>query len=275
MSNNKWTEEESLHRNLEEKSMGELLRAMNGEDLKVAQAVTKVLPVVENFLNVLRPKVKEGGRLFYIGAGTSGRLGIVDASECPPTFGVSDGVVIGIIAGGDKAIRKSVEFAEDNTQQAWIDLCEHGIDSLDSVVGIASSGTTPYVVHGLKSCRERGITTASISSNPGSPLSHFSDFPIELELGPEFISGSTRLKSGTGQKMILNMISTCLMIGLGRIRDNKMIDMQLSNDKLIERGIHILQKSHAISYENAKTLLLELGSVRNALEKLANSTPST
>lgn len=275
MSFKKLTEEESLHRHLEQKSVGDLLRAMNAEDIKVAHAVTKVLPNIEEFVKHLILKVKEGGRLFYIGAGTSGRLGIVDASECPPTFGVDHGLVIGIIAGGDSAIRKSVEFAEDDTNQAWLDLSAHGIDALDTVVGIASSGTTPYVVHGLKCCREHRISTACISSNPGSPVSQYADYLIELELGPEFISGSTRLKSGTAQKMVLNMISTCLMIGLGRIKDNKMVDMQLSNDKLIQRGIRIIQKSFSISDEQAKTLLKELGSVRNVLEKLSNSNPLT
>lgn len=274
MSFKKRTEEESLHRDLEQKSVGELLRAMNSEDIKVAHAVTAVLPNIEKFVDKLIQRVKEGGRLFYIGAGTSGRIGIVDASECPPTFGVDHGLVIGIIAGGDKAIRKSVEFAEDDTDQAWLDLSAHGIDVLDTVVGIASSGTTPYVVHGLKCCREHGISTACICSNPGSPVSQYADYPIELELGPEFISGSTRLKSGTAQKMVLNMISTCLMIGLGRIKDNKMVDMQLSNDKLIQRGIRIIQKSYPISDAQAKSLLSELGSVRNALEKLSKSDPS-
>lgn len=271
MSFKKRTEEESLHRDLEQKSVGELLRAMNSEDIKVAHAVTAVLPNIEKFVDKLIQRVKEGGRLFYIGAGTSGRLGIVDASECPPTFGVDHGLVIGLIAGGDRAIRRSVEFAEDNTDQAWKDLCEHGIVSMDTVLGIASSGTTPYVVHGLKSCREHGITTACICSNPVSPVSQYADYPIELELGPEFISGSTRLKSGTAQKMVLNMISTCLMIGLGRIKDNKMVDMQLSNDKLIRRGIRIIQKSYSIPDEQAKTLLLELGSVRLVLEKLSKT----
>jgi N-acetylmuramic acid 6-phosphate etherase len=263
----KRTEENSLHRHLESKSSIELLRLMNEEDHKVADAVQLCLPSIESFVEVAINKMKEGGRLFYIGAGTSGRLGILDASECPPTFGVPHELVIGIIAGGDGAIRKAVEFAEDSKTQAWADLQNHFIDEDDLVVGIAASGTTPYVVYGLKACQENNITTACITSNPGSPVTEFADYKMEVELGPEFITGSTRLKSGTAHKMILNMISTTIMVGLGRIMDNKMVDMQLTNEKLIQRGTRIIMGHTNLGETEAKELLLKKGSVRLAIEE--------
>ncbi|MBK6860693.1 MAG: N-acetylmuramic acid 6-phosphate etherase [Saprospiraceae bacterium] len=262
------TEEDSLYHDLEHKSSIELLECMNVEDQKPAQAVKLVLPLVATFIDQTLPKLLEGGRIFYIGAGTSGRLGILDASECPPTFGVAPDLFNGIIAGGDGAIRKAVEFAEDSTQQAWLDLKSFFVSELDTVIGITASGTTPYVVNGLKSCREHRITTAGITSNPGSPVSKESDFPFELLLGPEFITGSTRLKSGTAQKMLLNMISTCLMIQFGRVIDNKMVDMQLANTKLIERAVRMILQFKSIREEKARELLKEFGSVRGVIEYL-------
>ncbi|MBL7819851.1 MAG: N-acetylmuramic acid 6-phosphate etherase [Saprospiraceae bacterium] len=265
------TEAESLYHDLEHKSSLELLECMNAEDHKPAQAVKLLLPLVAAFIDQTLPKLQEGGRIFYIGAGTSGRLGILDASECPPTFGVSPDLFNGIIAGGDGAIRKAVEFAEDDPQKAWLDLKSFSVGELDTVIGITASGTTPYVVNGLKHCRAHRIATAGITSNPGSPLSKVADFSFELQLGPEFITGSTRLKSGTAQKMLLNMISTCLMIRFGRVMDNKMVDMQLANHKLIERGIQMVMQSHSVSKEKARELLLEFGSVREVLRFLSKN----
>jgi N-acetylmuramic acid 6-phosphate etherase len=261
----KFTEESSHHRHLEQMSTSDLVSSINREDQKVALAVYKSIPQIQQLIDIIYKKMKDGGRLFYIGAGTSGRLGILDASECPPTFGVDPGWVIGLIAGGDGAIRKSVEFAEDDHHQAWRDLKEYGIDTQDIVVGIAASGTTPYVVHGLKDCQTNGILTGCITCNPNSPISKFSNYPIEVIVGPEFVTGSTRMKSGTAQKLVLNMITTSVMIKLGRVQDNKMVDMQLSNQKLVERGTKILMNHLSLSYEKAKTLLLEKGSVRDAL----------
>jgi N-acetylmuramic acid 6-phosphate etherase len=209
--------------------------------------------------------MKIGGRLFYVGAGTSGRLGIVDASECPPTFGVDHGLVIGLMAGGDKAIRKAVEFAEDSIELGWKDLFEHNINTNDVVVGIAASGTTPYVIGSLKKCQEQKITTACIVCNEGSPVSEVSDIAIEVVVGPEFVTGSTRMKSGTTQKLVLNMISTSVMIKLGKVKGNKMVDMQLSNNKLVDRGTKMIMKEIAVDYETANALLTEFGSVRNAV----------
>ena len=228
----------------------------------------KVLTQIESLVDAVYQKMSQGGRLFYIGAGTSGRLGIVDASECPPTFGVPHGWVIGIISGGDGAIRKAVEFAEDDIYQAWRDLEKHAINVQDFVVGISASGTTPYVKHGLELCQKNGILTGSICCNPESPISTFADFPIEVITGPEFLTGSTRLKAGTAQKLILNMITTGVMIKLGRVLDNKMVDMQLSNNKLVERGSLLIQNKAAVSYEKAKELLEQMGSVRKVLEHL-------
>lgn len=260
------TEQSSNYRHLEKMSVRELLTNINAEDKTVPYAVEKAIPAIEPLIGVIVEKMQEGGRLFYIGAGTSGRLGIVDASECPPTFGVPENWVIGIIAGGDAAIRKSQEFAEDSEEQAWKDLQEHFIDEGDVVIGIAASGTTPYVVHGLRMCQQHGIVTGSISCNPNAPISQFADYPIEVVVGPEFVSGSTRMKSGTAQKLVLNMISTSVMIQLGRVKDNKMVDMQLTNNKLVDRGTKMLMQELGLDYEAAKTLLLQYGTVRKAVE---------
>ena len=260
----KITELPSLHRDLEEKSTTELLEGINSEDAKVAEAVKLVIPQVEALVDVVVANMNQGGRLFYIGAGTSGRLGVLDASECPPTYGVPHDWVIGIIAGGDRALRYSVEHAEDDIHQAWSDLQAHSISDLDVVVGIASSGTTPYVVHGLKDCQLHGIVTGGITCNPGAPILDYSDFPIVTVVGPEFVTGSTRMKSGTAQKLVLNMISTSVMIKLGRVKDNRMVDMALSNTKLKDRGTKMLIEKYAMTYEQAKELLLRHGSVRAA-----------
>ncbi|MEL6989825.1 MAG: N-acetylmuramic acid 6-phosphate etherase [Bacteroidota bacterium] len=265
----KITEEASLHRHLDKMSIEELLININKEDQKVALAVEKVIPKIQPLVEVIANKMKEGGRLFYIGAGTSGRLGIVDASECPPTFGVPHDWVIGLMAGGDKAMRKAVEFAEDNENLSWEDLQAYQIDAMDVVIGIAASGTTPYVVHGLKACRANGIVTACITCNPDSPVAAHADYPIEVIVGPEFVTGSTRMKSGTAQKLVLNMISTSVMIQLGRVVDNRMVDMQLSNNKLVDRGTKMIMLKTDLSYELAQELLLENGSVRAALDSIA------
>ncbi len=241
---------------------------MNQEDQKVPMAVSDVLPQIERLVSITVEKMRLGGRLFYIGAGTSGRLGILDASECPPTFGVPHDLVIGLIAGGDGAIRKAVEFAEDSPTQAWSDLKAHDISADDVVVGIAASGRTPYVVQGLKSCRAHGIITGGISCNLDSPLVQTADYPIAVDVGPEFLTGSTRLKSGTAQKLILNMITTTTMIQLGRVKDNKMVDMQLSNNKLVERGTKMLMELGHISREQATNLIQTHGSVRKALKSI-------
>ena len=260
----KITEQPSNHRHLDKMSTEELLQNMNQEDKTVPFAVEKAVPAIIPLVDAIVAKMKKGGRLFYIGAGTSGRLGVVDASECPPTFGVPHDWVIGIISGGDGAIRKAVEFAEDSTTQCWKDLSEYLINKNDVVVGIAASGTTPYVVNGLKKCNSEGITTGCITCNPDSPMAENSNFPIEVIVGPEFITGSTRMKSGTAQKLVLNMISTSVMIGLGRVVDNRMVDMQLSNNKLVDRGTKMLQNELGINYEEANKLLLKHGSVRLA-----------
>jgi N-acetylmuramic acid 6-phosphate etherase len=232
----------------------------------VPAAIEKVIPQIERLVEVVSDKMLMGGRLFYIGAGTSGRLGIVDASECPPTYGVPPGLVIGLIAGGEKAITKAVENAEDNSLQGWDDLQQHNITDQDVVIGIAASGTTPYVIGALQQCRKHGISTGSISCNPNSPVSAAADFPIEVVVGPEFVTGSTRMKSGTAQKLVLNMISTSVMIQLGRVEDNKMVNMQLTNEKLVDRGTKMLmEKSGITDYEKAKDLLLSQGSVKKAL----------
>ena len=263
----KTTEQGSHYDNLESMHTIELLTNINREDKTVAFAVEKAIPEITRLVDYIVDKMMEGGRLFYIGAGTSGRLGILDASECPPTFGVSHNLVIGLIAGGDQAIRKAVEHAEDNTEQAIIDLDYYEINSKDTVVGIAASGTTPYVVGGLSMCQERGIKTAAISCNPDAPVFHHSDFPILVEVGPEFVTGSTRMKSGTAQKMVLNMISTSVMIRLGKVKGNKMVDMQLSNQKLIERGTKMIQEEINVSSKEAEKLLKKYGSVRVAVNK--------
>lgn len=259
------TESESHYNELETLPTSTLLEYINKEDASVATAVNNALGAIESLITVVADKMLAGGRLFYIGAGTSGRLAIVDASECPPTFGVPHGLVIGLIAGGDKAIRKAVEFAEDDTEQAWHDLKKKRINKNDVVVGVAASGTTPYVIGGLKKCKENGIVTGCITCNPSSPLAQASDYPIEVITGPEFITGSTRMKAGTAQKMVLNMISTCVMIKLGRVEGNKMVDMQLSNNKLIERGILMVSEALNTSRKKAENLLKEHGSVRKAI----------
>lgn len=261
----KTTEQSSAFDHLEKMSVAELLSNINKEDQTVPFAVEKALPQIELLVSEIVAKLENGGRLFYIGAGTSGRLGIVDASECPPTFGVPFDLVNGIIAGGDLAIRKAVERAEDDVNQAWIDLQEHQISNKDVVIGIAASGTTPYVIGGLQKCNENQISTGSISCNAGSPLSKTAQFPIEVIVGPEFVTGSSRMKAGTAQKLVLNMISTATMIRLGKVKGNKMVDMQLSNDKLVERGIQMIIAEIKVSHEEAKILLLDNGSVRNAV----------
>jgi N-acetylmuramic acid 6-phosphate etherase len=248
-------------------SVSELLTNINNEDKTVPLAVEKALPQIESLVSKVVEKMKLGGRLFYIGAGTSGRLGIVDASECPPTFGVPFDLVNGIIAGGDKAIRKAVENAEDNTTQAWIDLKEQNISENDVVIGIAASGTTPYVIEGLKKCNENNIITGSITCNEGSPLALTANFPIVVVVGPEFVTGSSRMKAGTAQKLVLNMISTATMIQLGKVKGNKMVDMQLSNDKLVDRGVKMIMSEIPVDYEKASQLLKEFGSVRKAVEE--------
>jgi len=262
----KITEKDSNYRYLDKMSTYELLSNINREDKKVAVAIEKVIPNIEFLVDAIVAKMSKGGRLFYIGAGTSGRLGVVDASECPPTFGVPHDWVIGIIAGGDSAIRKSVENAEDDSHQAFLDLKNYNITTQDVVIGIAASGTTPYVVGGLKKCQENNIMTGCITCNNGAPMITYSDFPIACPVGPEFVTGSTRMKAGTSQKLILNMISTSVMIKLGRVVDNKMVDMQLSNDKLIDRGVKMVVQKTGLSYEDAKSILLEQSSVRKALE---------
>jgi len=261
----KVTESPSNYRNLEQKSTLELLQGINQEDQQVPLAVQAALPQIEALVEAIVPQMKSGGRLFYIGAGTSGRLGVVDASEIPPTFGAPPEWVIGIIAGGDQAIRKAVEGAEDSITQAWIDLKSFDINQKDVVIGIAASGTTPYVIHGLRACRDAGILTGCITCNPGAPLLDVADFPIVAVVGPEFLTGSTRMKSGTAQKLILNMISTATMIRLGRVRDHQMVDMQLSNAKLVERGAIMVAEGTGLSQQEAEKQLLQLGSVRAAI----------
>jgi N-acetylmuramic acid 6-phosphate etherase len=265
----KTTEQSSKYEHLEKMSISKLLTNINQEDQTVPLAVQKALPQIENLIAKIVAKMKFGGRLFYIGAGTSGRLGIVDASECPPTFGVPFDLVNGIIAGGDKAIRRAVENAEDNTTQAWVDLCEFNINPNDVVIGIAASGTTPYVISGLLKCNENNITTGSISCNAGSTLSQTAQFPIDVVVGPEFVTGSSRMKAGTAQKLVLNMISTTTMIQLGKVKGNKMVDMQLSNDKLVDRGVKMIMEEIPVSYEKASELLLKYGSVRKAVENFS------
>jgi N-acetylmuramic acid 6-phosphate etherase len=260
------TEMTSIYRHLDKMSVNELLENMNSEDRTVPEAVGKAIPQIEKLVQAIVRKMKSGGRLFYIGAGTSGRLGVLDASECPPTYGVPKEWIVGIIAGGDVALRNSVEAAEDSLEQAWLDLKAFDINENDVVVGIAASGTTPYVIEGLKRCKESGILTGCITCNPESPLASVSDFPVEIITGPEFVTGSTRMKAGTAQKLTLNMISTAVMIQLGRVLDNKMVDMKLSNAKLIDRGVKMIMKYLNIPYEEAEELLHKNGNVRNVLK---------
>ncbi|MET0392693.1 MAG: N-acetylmuramic acid 6-phosphate etherase [Chitinophagaceae bacterium] len=263
----KITEQESPYHHLEKMPVGEILAHINKEDQGVPVAVQKAIPQIEKLAEVVSDKMLMGGRLFYIGAGTSGRLAIVDASECPPTYGVPYGLVVGVIAGGEKAITTAIEFAEDDWEQGWKDLEVYNVSDNDVVIGIAASGTTPYVIGALNECRKRGIITGSISCNPDSPVSAAADFPIEVVVGPEFITGSTRMKSGTAQKLVLNMISTTAMIQLGRVEDNKMVNMQLTNEKLIDRGVKMLmERLQLTDYDAAKQLLLQQGSVKKAAE---------
>ena len=262
------TESASQYENLEQQSVETLLRQMNAEDKTVAHSVEKVIPAIEALVNQIVPRMKQGGRLFYIGAGTSGRLGVVDASECPPTYGVAFDRVIGLIAGGDGAIRKAVENAEDDEKQAWLDMEAYGIGVLDTVVGIAASGRTPYVIGGLREANERGILTGCIVCNAGGVVAKEAKYPIEVIVGPEFVTGSTRMKSGTAQKLVLNMISTSVMIQLGHVQGNKMVDMQLSNHKLVLRAIMMVREATGISEERAADLLEKHGSVRNAINSL-------
>ena len=266
MSFDKITEKSSNYNHLENKTVKDLVSIINKEDHSVAKSVSKNLEKIEKLINNIEPRMHKGGRLFYIGAGTSGRLGILDASECPPTFGVSDQIVIGLIAGGDKAIRKSQEFAEDSLEQGWEDLKKYEINSNDSVIGIAASGTTPYVVSTIKKCNEKEILTGCITCNSNSPLSKEAKFPIDVVVGPEVVTGSTRMKSGTAQKMILNIISTTLMIRIGRVKGNKMVDMQLSNNKLVDRAEKMLMNELKISLDEAKKLLQKHKSVRKSIE---------
>ena len=259
------TEQASNHDDLETKSISELITLMNQEDQSVALAVQSQLKPISALAEAIYDKLSKGGRLFYIGAGTSGRLGILDASECPPTFGVPHDMVIGLIAGGDSAIRKAKEFAEDDPTLAWKDLSTYQIDSKDIVVGIAASGSTPYVVNGLKDCRKHHILTGCITCNPNSPVASQSDYPVQVITGPEFVTGSTRMKAGTAQKLVLNMLTTSVMIRLGRVKGNRMVDMQLTNDKLIDRGAKMIQESTNLPYEECVTLLKTYGSVRAAI----------
>ena len=261
----KTTEQSSKYEHLETMSIQELLVNINQEDKTVPLAVEKALPQIAILVEQVVAQMKKGGRLFYIGAGTSGRLGVVDASECPPTFGVPFDLVNGIIAGGDAAIRKAVENAEDNATQAWIDLQQYHINKNDVVIGIAASGTTPYVIGGLQTCNANNIVTGSISCNANSPLSETAQFPVDVVVGPEFITGSSRMKAGTAQKLVLNMISTATMIQLGKVKGNKMVDMQLSNSKLVDRGVKMIMEEIPINYQEASVLLETYGSVRKAV----------
>lgn len=262
----KITEQPSLYDDLDRKSVKEILEDINTEDHKVADAVQKTIPQIEKLVTLIIPRVKKGGRIFYMGAGTSGRLGVLDASEIPPTFGMPPTVVIGLIAGGDTALRNPVENAEDDMSRGWEELLQHHINSEDTVIGIAASGTTPYVIGAMHTAREHGILTGCITSNPNSPMATEADVPIEVIVGPEYVTGSSRMKSGTAQKMILNMISTTIMIELGRVKGNKMVNMQLSNQKLIDRGTRMIIEELHLDYEKAEALLLLHGSVKSAIE---------
>jgi len=262
------TESDSRYDNLERMPLEDLLRNINREDQTVPLAVEQAIPQVIGMVNAIVPRMRNGGRLFYIGAGTSGRLGIVDASECPPTFGVPHGLVIGIIAGGDQAIRKAVEFAEDNEDQGWNDLKTYNISEKDFVTGIAASGTTPYVVGALRHARNNGIATGCITCNPGSPVAKEADYPVEVITGPEFVTGSTRMKAGSAQKLVLNMISTSVMIMLGKVKGNKMVDMMLTNNKLVDRGTRMIMKALEVNENEAAELLSKYGSVREVLNRM-------
>ena len=262
----KISEQSSLYNDLEKKSVGELLHDINTEDKKVALAGEKAIPAIEKLVTEIVARMKRGGRIFYMGAGTSGRLGVLDASEIPPTFGMDPSWVIGLIAGGDIALRNPVENAEDDTEQGWKDLQQFNINDRDTVIGIAASGTTPYVIGAIKKAREHGILTAAITSNPDAPVSEAADIAIEMVVGPEYVTGSSRMKSGTGQKMICNMISTTVMIKMGRVKGNKMVNMQLTNAKLVDRGTRMVVDELKLSYDEAKRLLLMHGSVKAAVD---------
>ncbi len=265
------TESPSEFENLEKMSVQELITAINQEDAKVHKAVQEALPQIEVLIQLIVERMEQGGRVFYLGAGTSGRLGVLDASELPPTFGVPDTMVIGLIAGGDVALRKAVEDAEDDPEKAWMELQEREINSLDTVIGIAASGSTPYVVGGLKRARENGILTGCITCNPGSMVAREAEYPIEVIVGPEFVTGSTRLKAGTAQKMVLNIITTTIMIKLGRVKGNRMINMQLTNEKLVKRGTRMLMEELGMDEAGAKETLLKYGSVKKAIEAERNA----
>ena len=262
----KISEQSSLYNDLEKKSVLEILTDINTEDHKVADAVQKAIPQIEKLVTGIVERMKRGGRIFYMGAGTSGRLGVLDASEIPPTFGMDPSWVIGIIAGGDTALRNPVENAEDDTAQGWKDLQAFNVNEKDTVIGIAASGTTPYVIGALKEARAHGCLTGSISSNPDSPISEAAEVPIEMIVGPEYVTGSSRMKSGTGQKMVCNMITTSVMIKMGRVKGNKMVNMQLSNAKLVDRGTRMVVEELGLPYDEAKRLLLLHGSVKNAVD---------
>jgi len=263
---NNITEQDSLYNNLEKMSISELLININKEDKKIALAVEKTIPKIEIFVTQMVEKLKKGGRLFYIGAGTSGRLGVLDASECPPTFGVEDDLVIGLIAGGDHALRNAVEEAEDSHTQSWQDLLDKNFTKRDVLVGIAASGTTPYVISSIKKAREEGAITGCVTMNPGSPLEKAAEYPMTVVVGPEFVTGSSRMKAGTAQKLVLNMITTSGLIKLGRVKGNKMVDMQLTNAKLVDRGTKMIMEETGLEYKKAESLLLKTGSVRLALK---------
>lgn len=262
----KISEQSSEYNDLEKKSVGEILHDINTEDKKVALAVEKAIPQIEKLVTQIVSRMKRGGRIFYMGAGTSGRIGVLDASEIPPTFGMDPGWVIGIIAGGDTALRNPVENAEDDPNQGWHDLEKFNINDKDTVIGIAASGTTPYVIKAIEECRRHGILTAAITSNPDAPISAAADIPIEMVVGPEYVTGSSRMKSGSGQKMICNMITTSVMIKMGRVKGNKMVNMQLSNAKLVDRGTRMVVEELGLPYEEAKRQLLMHGSVKKAVD---------
>ena len=271
MSFQKISEQSSLYNDLEKKSIREILEEINAEDQKVALAVQQAIPQIEKLVKQIVPRMKKGGRIFYLGAGTSGRLGVLDASEIPPTFGMPPTMVIGLIAGGDTALRNPVENAEDNTRKGWEELLNHSVNKNDTVIGIAASGTTPYVIGALKAAREHGILTSCITSNPESPMAAEADIPIETVVGPEYVTGSSRMKSGTAQKMALNMITTSVMIQLGRVKGNKMVNMQLSNQKLVDRGTRMIIEELHLPYPQAKALLLMHGSVKKAVDIYRNN----
>lgn len=266
MTFQKITESESLYDNLDQMSVRELLEGINNEDRKVAIAVGREIPKIEKLVTRIVERMRRGGRLFYIGAGTSGRLGVLDASEIPPTYGMPNTLVIGLIAGGDRALRNPVESAEDDLDKAWEELQQYHINTNDTLVGIAASGTTPYVIGALRKARSEGILTASISCNPDSPMAAEAEIAIEPVVGPEFVTGSTRMKSGTAQKMVLNMITTSTMIKLGRVKGNRMVNMQLTNQKLVDRGTRMIMEELRLDYEQSKNLLLLHGSVREAID---------